>query len=219
MFRSVLSSYMKFYIIFIGVTIISIILSSGCVTINVPKENVVVATPTVVSNTPSTIPTTNEDSWIQVIDNTYILTGSGSGLNQIDIPIIPNSVYRLNLQGEKRLTVRINPNEKDLVDSQGKLIVYNAKSNVIAASVTNYNGIFKTDSYQKNLHIEWVYFSNEPNVVGTSQNVKVKLERYNGDPAIFPDTTNAPEPYRNYDSAVTIRPTTTQGLQPTRQYN
>jgi len=189
---------MKFYLIFIGVVTIGIIVSSGCVTINVPKENIVVSTPTVTSSTSSIFPTTNADSWTQVVDNTYILTASGGGLNQIDIPIIANSAYRLNLQGEKRLTVRINPNEKDLVDSQGKLIVYNAKSNIIAASVTNYNGIFKTDSYQKNLHIEWVYFSNEPNVVGTSQNVKVNLDRYNGNPAIFPDTTNAPESYRSY---------------------
>ena len=189
---------MKFYLIFIGVVIIGIIFSSGCVTINATKENVVVSTPTVIRNTLSIIPTINADSWTQVIDNTYILTASGGGLNRIDIPINANSAYRLNLKGQKRLTVRIYPNQNDLVDSPGRLVVYNAKANVIDSSVTRYHGIFKTDSYQKNLQIEWIYFSNEPNVEGTSQNVKVKLERYNRNPTIFPDTTSAPESYRSY---------------------
>jgi hypothetical protein len=60
-------------------------------------------------------------------------------------------MYKVNR--EKRLNVRIYPNERELFDSQGKLIVYNAKANLIAADVINYNGIFKTDSYQKNLEI------------------------------------------------------------------
>ena len=164
-------------IILIGVFLLGIIFSGGCVTVNVGKESG--AIPTTIADIPPTIIPTTSPLWTMVIDNNYILAASGNGLNQVDIPIMGNSAYRLKLDGGKRLTLR-------------------TESKVIAAGVVNYNGIFKTGSSEKNLHVEWIYFSNEPGVLGSSQNVRVQLERYNGDPSVFPDTTNAPESYRQY---------------------
>lgn len=57
--------------------------------------------------------------------------------------------------------------------------------------MTDYKGIFKTNSDQKFLMIQWVRDKSEKDVSGTTQNVKVKLERYSGDASIFPETTEA----------------------------
>jgi len=212
---------MKFWLICILIAVFGCILFCGCVNTDNNKENSIATTSTTTAkineNTSTPKLTIDEQKWEDIVDNTYVLTATGGNLNKILIPISPNTGYRMKIIGEKRLTIRIYPNDKDLVDSKGKLIVYNAKTNVIAAGVSSYNGIFKTDSYQKNLEIEWVYFSNEPNVVGTSQNVNVKLERYTGDSSVIPDTTNAPEPYRIYDGP-TIIPTITTVQTMIREY-
>lgn len=176
--------------VLIAFFLLVIIVSAGCITINlgggngaVPGTTLITPTPTMASvNIVTPLPTTtkNIDLWTTVVENSYILKAIGGNFNYIDIPIIGNSAYRFSLSGTGRLTVRTN-------------------SKIIAGGVTNYNGIFKTGPGDNNIHIEWVYFANEPNVIGTSQNVNVKLERYQGDPSIFPDTTNAPESYRQYN--------------------
>jgi hypothetical protein len=176
---------------------VGIILLSGCVTVNLGNENTAGTTsPTssqIIKTTISTITTTNQVTWTQIVDNTYVLTGTCK-LNEVVIPVNPNSAYRLNVNGQKRLVITIYEDKGPECDSQGNAIGYSSSDEIIIArSVTNYNGIFKTSPHQKNLMIKWLYLANaanEPYVVGSSQTVNVKLERYNGDSNIFPKTTD-----------------------------
>ena len=162
---------MRLYLILSGLLTIGIILLCGCVTVNVGKDNGVIPMPTVTTQNIdyplSTKPTINENLWTPVIDNTYVLIGTCQ-LNEAVIPVIPNSAYRLKLFGEKRLVIEIYANKDVECDAQGNHVGYGMDEAItIANGITNYNGIFKTGSYQKNLRIKWLHlanFENEPNV-------------------------------------------------------
>ena len=111
------------------------------------------------------------------------------GVNHVVIPLEPNTAYRLNLRGEKRLKLELFSTKQDGYNSKGQVSGYTLlDSTVFAAKIISYDGIFKTNAIQKNLNIEWMLIASESNQVGTNQNVAVKLERYNGNSSDFPDT-------------------------------
>lgn len=150
---------MKLYLILTVLLTVGIILLCGCVNVNVGKDNEVMTTPTVIpqkiDNTISTTPTINENLWIPIIDSTYVLTAN-CGLDQANIPIVPNSAYRLNVKGTKPLWIVIYSSmQGENCDSQGKQTSFaTLEQKDTAWRVTNYNGIFKTNYQQKILHIE-----------------------------------------------------------------
>ena len=170
--------------------LILVLLTAGCINENRNSVVTPIQTTQFTKNTPLIKPTVDEKLWQQIVDNTYTPTATG-GLNKITIPIAPNTVYRLNVNGEKRMSIMIYDEKKEDRDAQGRLsgISY-TNTKYIVNNIINYNGIIKTDSLQKNLLITWVYYNTETSMIGTSQNVKVKLERYYGDTSIFPDTTS-----------------------------
>jgi hypothetical protein len=140
-----------------------------------------------------TTPTVDESLWVTVVDNTYVLTATGkietTYLRWKDIPVTPNTAYRLNVNGEKTLELQFYTKETGSMTERDYSI---GPSNPFASRVTSYNGIVKPDPQFKNLRIEWILSPDDQNRFGTSQKVHVKLERYTGDSSIFPITTMDP---------------------------
>jgi hypothetical protein len=185
------------------VVIISLVFSlafcltiAGCV--GDSKNNAVSPTP-IMDQSSLMTPTIDEKLWVPVVDNTYVLTATGIastiGLSRKDIPVTPNTIYRLNVNGEKKLNLAFySKEEKGTYNKQGYIItaprIYDTTR--FAPMVTSYNGIIKPNSVQNNLRIEWALFAQDKDQFGTSQNVKVKLERYSGNASMFPETTNDP---------------------------
>lgn len=173
---SELCYYMAFRAILIGIVITVVLVSCGC--ISDTNDNGITARPTI-----------DDAKWEQVVDHTYVLTATAGDLDHAVIPVVPNTAYRLKIEGQKLVEVSINPHEEDLYDSHGNVVAFDAKYVIFASEIYRYDGMIRTDPYQKNLEIRWVRYSGDPKMAGTTQNVHVVLERYNGDPSILPETT------------------------------
>jgi hypothetical protein len=118
-----------------------------------------------------------------------VLTATAGDLDHAVIPVVPDTAYRLKIEGQKLLELSINPHEEELYDSHGNVVAYDAKYVIFASYVYSFDGMIRTDPYQKDLEIRWVQYSGDPKLAGTTQNVHVVLERYNGNPSILPETT------------------------------
>jgi|GEM_PF-5539629 hypothetical protein len=182
---------MKFYTICILGILFDCIWSGGCIQDKTNNQNgAITALPT---NQITTSPTIDEKMWETVVDSKYVLIATGGGLNEVSIPVSPNTAYRLNVDGEKPLEIQFYSNKVYHYNDQGEIAGYSYEdSKIFARGVVSFNEIVKTNSAQTNILIRWEYLSTESNIIGTSQNVKVKLERYKGEPTIFADTTAAP---------------------------
>jgi hypothetical protein len=176
------------FVLFLG----AIILSSGCLGAGNFQANAATET------TQPQVPTIDEKLWTTVVDNTYVITATGGpDANRIKIPLDTDTAYRLSVVGEKRLQIIAFESQIVNTDSQGRYGgTDTAKVRKIANNVISYNGVFKTTQINKNLQIQWIYSTTETGVIGTSQNVKVKLEKYNGESTTFPEITSVPEPSR-----------------------
>jgi hypothetical protein len=84
------------------------------------------------------------------------------------------------------MELSLNPPEEELENATD---AYDAQYIMFASAVYSFDGMIRTDPYQKNLEFRWVHYSGNPRLAGTTQNVHVVLERYNGDPSIVPETT------------------------------
>ena len=174
---SELYSSMAFRAVLIGIVITVFLVSCGC--ISDTRDNDITARPTI-----------DDTKWEQVVDHTYVLTATAGDLDHTVIPVVPSTAYRLKIAGQKPMELSINPHEEDLYDSKGNVVAYDAKYVIFASKILSFDGMIRTDPYQKNLEIRWVRYGDDPTLAGTMQNVHVVLERYNGDPSIVPETTN-----------------------------
>jgi hypothetical protein len=94
------------------------------------------------------------------------------------------------------MELSLNPYEGDLENASDDSVDYDVQYVMFASHVVGFDGMIRTNPYQKNLKIRWVYYSGNPKLAGTLQNVHVVLERYNGDPSVVPETTKEePERY------------------------
>lgn len=172
------------------------LLTAGCVSDS--KKNIIGSTPTIIQSSQIT-PTIDENQWALVVDNTYVLTATGlaatSRAKQRDIPVTPNTAYRLKVNSEYPLFLSLFEHQDPFqYNSQGYVVSGGDSYDVVrfATMVSGYNGFIKTDNQQKFLRVEWAVFAHQKELFGKSQNVQVKLERYNGNASIFPVTTTDP---------------------------
>jgi hypothetical protein len=158
--------------IFIGLLIFGFVFFGGCVAVNLNNDE----------KTTQANNTNSPEMWSNIVDTTYSLRASEgmAGMNKINIPLNPNTAYRLNVHGEKRFAMIITTEE---------LSPGNYGATVLGTRIVAYNEIVKTKAEEKSLEIEWNF---EPSEIGSYNNIAVKLERFNGDPNIFPNTTWAP---------------------------
>jgi hypothetical protein len=155
-----------------GIVIMVFLVSCGC--ISGTQDNGVTARPTI-----------DDTKWEQVVDHTYVLTAARD-LDNATVPVDPNTAYHLKIIGEKPVELSLNPHEEDLENATD---FYNIKYTMFASAVYSFEGVVRTDPYQKNLEVRWVHYAGNPKIAGTTQSVHVVLERYDGDPSIVPETT------------------------------
>lgn len=153
------------------------------------------ATPITVQ-TSLAIPTIDEKLWVPVLDNTYVLTyrklANTHATRQKDIPVNPNTAYRLKVESEYPLRITLFEKEEPFqYTPEGYVKSGGSQSGFLPliSMVSSYNGIIKTQSHHKILRIEWALNQYDDALIGKSQNVHVKLERYTGDASIIPETT------------------------------
>ena len=134
-------------------------------------------------------PTIDDTKWVRVLDQTYVLAPPGADNDSADVPVIPDTAYRLDTQGEVPVELSLNPDEENLDTGNGTDIEDEGASVTFASKALSWNGIFRTGPGQKHLGIRRVHSIRGPALDKTTQAVHVVLDRYNGDPSIEPVTT------------------------------
>jgi hypothetical protein len=133
-------------------------------------------------------PAIDDTKWIRVLDQTYILSPPGADQDSADVPVIPDTAYRLDTRGEVPVELSLSPDEENIdmpngTDIEGYYITF-------ASKALSWNGIIRTGPGQKHLAIRRVRSIRGPAQDTTTQDIHVVLERYTGDPSIEPVTTN-----------------------------
>jgi hypothetical protein len=132
-------------------------------------------------------PTIDDTKWVRVLDQTYVLAPPGADNDSVDVPVIPDTAYRLDTRGEVPVELSLSPDEENIdmpngTDIEGYYITF-------ASKALSWNGIFRTGPGQKHLGIRRVHSIHGPAVDTTTQDEHVVLDRYDGDPSIEPVTT------------------------------
>jgi hypothetical protein len=188
----------KFVIILISLILFTVIIG-GC--LNEKSDSAI--TPSSISQaTPSAIqtslatPTIDETLWVPVLDNTYVLTYQKLAITHAsrekDILVSPDTAYRLQMSSEYPLIITLFDSEEPYqYTPEGYMKSGGSQSGYlpVVSRVSSYNGIIKTKSYHKILRFEWILNQYDDALIGKSQNVHVKMERYAGNASIIPETT------------------------------
>jgi hypothetical protein len=132
-------------------------------------------------------PTIDDTKWVRVLDQTYVLAPPGADQDSADVPVIPDTAYRLDTRGEVPVELSLSPDEENIdmpngTDIEGYYITF-------ASKALSWNGIIRTGPGQKHLAIRRVHSIRGPSLDKTTQDVHVVLERYTGDPSVEPVTT------------------------------
>ena len=134
-------------------------------------------------------PTIDDTKWVRVLDQTYVLAPPGADNDSADVPVSPDTAYRLNTQGEVPVELSLYPDEENLDAGNGTDIENEEDYVTFASKALSWNGIIRTGPGQKHLAFRRAHSIRGPALDKTTQDVHVVLERYTGDPSIEPVTT------------------------------